>query len=161
MGAEEKLGRLNPNPSHIFPRRSLSRLQWTLLSIGILAMAALGAFVLAAHIALGSDPVVKIQQETLSPDGKKKLVLFTVDVGATSVASLHASILGARETVDSDHRGNIFVISRGQARLHWEKDGTVTVDIDPQAEVFKRESTARDTKITYYARGGRISHGRP
>src|SRR4051812_17112826 len=89
-----------------------------------------------------------VQEELVSPDGKKKVVVFTRNCGATTGLSTQASVLGKDEKLPDDG-GNAFVIDKGAAKVSWTKDDHILVVVDVSARVFKKEPSIRGVSIEY------------
>ena len=84
-----------------------------------------------------------------SPDGSRKIVVFSRDCGATtSGINTQASVLAKKDQLPDDG-GNIFVVDKGTASVSWKKDGGILVMIEPGARVFKKESSVDGILIEY------------
>jgi len=83
-----------------------------------------------------------------SPDGKRKVVLFTRNCDATTGFNTQASILDEPEDLP-DEPGNAFILDRGEARVSWNGDGVLLVVILRSARIFKKEPSVRGVTITY------------
>jgi hypothetical protein len=97
---------------------------------------------------LGSDCVNDVREEMVSPDGKKKIVVFMRNCGATTGLNTQASVLEKEEKLPADS-GNAFVIDKGDAKVSWTKDGGILVVVDGSARVFKKEPSVRGIPIEY------------
>lgn len=96
-----------------------------------------------------------------SPDGSKKVVMFSTDCGATSGWSVHASILDEDKEVNSESVGNAIRINSNQGRAWpkddqgrpviravWETSTSVTLKYSSNSEVFYQKSEIDGVQIT-------------
>lgn len=97
---------------------------------------------------LGTDCVNEVHQELVSPDGIKKIVVFSRNCGATTGINTQASVLGKSDKLP-DEAGNAFVVDKGSAKVSWKKDGGILVVIEPGARVFKKEPSVGGISIEY------------
>ena len=94
------------------------------------------------------DAVNKINGEFVSPDGKKKVVVFSRAVDATTGVNTQASVLEADEKL-SNEPGNAFIIDNGSADVFWRGDDSVLIVLDSHARVFKKETFIRGVTVEY------------
>jgi len=97
---------------------------------------------------LGSDCVNEVHQELVSPDGRKKIVVFSRNCGATTGINTQASVIGKSDKLP-DEAGNAFVFDKGSAQVSWKKDGGILVVIESGARVFKKEPSVGGISIEY------------
>lgn len=97
---------------------------------------------------LRSEPVNEVRDEFLSPDGKKKVVVFSRDAGTATGSNIQASIIDEGEKLPNEP-GNVFVIDNGEAKVSWQKDNSLLVVVDGHARVFKKETVVRGVSISY------------
>jgi len=96
----------------------------------------------------GADCINEVREELVSPDGTKKVVVFTRNCGATTGPNTQASILDKTERLP-DEAGTAFIIDKGGAKVFWKKDGGILVILDSTARVFKKEPSVRGVAIEY------------
>lgn len=105
------------------------------------------AFALAS--CFRSDCINEVHQELVSPDGRKKIVVFSRNCGATTGINTQASVLGKSEKLP-DEAGNAFVVDKGSAKVSWKKDGGILVVIESGARIFKKEPSVGGISIEYH-----------
>lgn len=123
-----------------------------LLAIGVLVMA-------AACLAPGCGNT--LVQDLSSPDGRRHLVVFMRDCGATTGSSTQVSILArSRAATDS---GNVFIADTDHDKIpatrgggpavlaEWIDARTVRIRYQPGARIFKQDARHDDTDIRYVA----------
>lgn len=87
-------------------------------------------------------------EEIASPDGSKKMVLFSRDCGATTGFNTQCSILANSEPLP-DERGNVFVIDNGTAKVTWVDDSSVLVTFEADVRIFRQESAVGGVEVEY------------
>ncbi len=97
---------------------------------------------------LGTNCVNKVRQELLSPDGRKKIVLFSRSCGATTGINTQASVLDTTANFPNE-TGNAFIVDKGSAKVSWKNDSGILVVIDPGARIFKKEPSVGNISIEY------------
>lgn len=105
-------------------------------------------FLFAFTSCLGFDCTNEVEQELLSPDGTKKVVIFLRNCGATTGYNTQASILESDEDLPNDS-GTAFIIDSGSATVSWKSDNELLVIIERSARVFKKEISDRDVTLEY------------
>lgn len=97
-----------------------------------------------------------------SPDGKKKVVVFQRDCGATTGFSTQAALLSSSEAL-SNKSGNVFAsdTNHGAApsgqgggpelQVAWRNANTVAISYHPAVRVFKAEPEVAGVRFTYSA----------
>ena len=60
----------------------------------------------------------------VSPDGMKKIVVFTRNCGATTGPNTQASVLERAEKLP-DGAGTAFIVDEGAVKVSWKKDGVI------------------------------------
>ncbi|MFO1461031.1 MAG: hypothetical protein U1G08_16705 [Verrucomicrobiota bacterium] len=83
-----------------------------------------------------------------SPDGRRKIVLFSRNCGATTGFNTQASIIEAKQKLPDDG-GNAFIVDKGAARVSWKEVGGVLVVFVRGVRVFKKEQTVSGISIEY------------
>ncbi|HAB17917.1 MAG TPA: hypothetical protein PLX89_19160 [Verrucomicrobiota bacterium] len=97
---------------------------------------------------LGSECVNEVSEVLESPDGTKKIVVFSRNCGATTGFNTQASIIETKQKLP-DAGGNAFVVDKGTAKVSWKKDGGVAVVFDRGVRVFKKEPAVSGVAIEY------------
>jgi 2-keto-4-pentenoate hydratase/2-oxohepta-3-ene-1,7-dioic acid hydratase in catechol pathway len=96
----------------------------------------------------GDICVNEVREELVSPDGKKKIVVFTRNCGATTGFNTQASVLEKTEKLPEEG-GTAFIVDKGAAKVSWKKDGSILVILDGSARVLKKEPSVRGISIEY------------
>jgi len=89
-----------------------------------------------------------ITSESVSPDGNRKIVIFSRDCGATTGFSTQATLLNKNESLPDDG-GNIFILEQGEATAEWKNNTEILVRVDSSARFFKKESLLNGVTIFY------------
>ena len=97
---------------------------------------------------LGSECVNEVSEVLESPDGTKKVVVFSRNCGATTGFNTQASIVETKQELP-DASGNAFVVDKGAVKLSWKKDGGILVVFDRGVRMFKQESAVSGVAIEY------------
>ncbi len=93
----------------------------------------------------GNDPL----HAEKSPDGKYVAIAFLRECGVPAGFSTQVSILEAPGKL-LDQPGNIFVVAgKHPARVHWESDRKLIIEIPPGGEVSKKVEELRGITIEY------------
>jgi len=91
----------------------------------------------------------ELLSEIRSPDGALKVVVFRRDCGATTAASIQASVVAVGAPVPLT-RGNLFVADR-EFLITWTSPREIKVGYDPRARVFKSVARVDDVRASYVA----------
>lgn len=86
--------------------------------------------------------------EFASPDGSKRIVLFSRDCGATTGFNTQAMLLKSGETLP-DEAGNVFIIDQGSATVSWKDDSTVIVTFSGGPRKSKTEAEVGGIRFEY------------
>ena len=97
---------------------------------------------------LGTDCENEPSSEIVSPNGSKKIVLFSRNCGATTGFNLQGSILNRNEELPNE-KGTAFIADENTAKIVWQDDNKLVVTFGPGVEVFKRETSCRGVSIEY------------
>jgi len=89
-----------------------------------------------------------IISELVSPDGNRKIVIFSRNCGATTGFNTQATILKKNQSLPDDG-GNIFILDQGEATAEWKNNAEILVRVDSSARFFKKESALNDVTIFY------------
>jgi hypothetical protein len=93
----------------------------------------------------GNETVV----ESVSPNGSKKLVIFTRNCGATTGFSTQASILPANQALPNEG-GNLLVMEgKIKVRGIWQSANQLSIQGVGSGQVFKQELTVGGVVVTY------------
>ncbi len=132
------------------------RIRRALLTVAALVLVA----ILGAYWFLPSMCANELVSEIRSPDGMLKVVVFQRDCGATTAASIQASVVAADAPLpstagnlfvaDSDH-GRAPVTASGAPELQaaWSSPREVVLRHDPRARVFKSADRVDDVRASY------------
>jgi hypothetical protein len=90
-----------------------------------------------------------IISESPSPDGKRKVVLFSRECGATVPSNTQAMIMAHDEKLSPDATGNTFILDQGTVTASWKDDGHIIVTFGQTARFYKQESSAQGIAIEY------------
>jgi hypothetical protein len=131
-------------------------MKWIRRAVLIVAAVGVGV-VLAGRRLLESPCANELVSEVVSPDGVRKVVVFRRDCGATTAASIQASVLAADASLPATS-GNLFVAdarvpvaAAGGPGLDvsWTSPLEVVVRHDPRARVFKSAEHVEDVRASY------------
>jgi hypothetical protein len=86
--------------------------------------------------------------EVVSPDGMKKVVLFSRNCGATTGFNTQATVLDRTEALP-DSGGSAFIIDQGTAKVSWADNAKILVILESNARVFKKELSDHGISIEY------------
>ncbi len=127
----------------------------------LLAVAAVAVVAtLAVQWFLRSMCANELVSEVVSPDGARKVVVFQRDCGATTAASIQASVVAADAPLpstggnlfvaDSDH-GSAPVARSGTPDLQvaWTSPREVVLRHNPRVRVFKSADRVDDVRASY------------
>lgn len=89
--------------------------------------------------------------EVVSPDGTKKIVLFSRNCGATTGFNTQGSVLNRRVDLPNES-GSAFIIDNGTAKVFWADNSKLIVIFESSARVLKRESSDCGITIDYQFR---------
>ncbi|MEO7097933.1 MAG: hypothetical protein ABI162_01130 [Luteolibacter sp.] len=110
--------------------------------------------VIAAFLSLafaGCDGVEcsnEVSQDTVSPDGARRIIVFSRNCGATTGFNTQLAVLSKGEALPDDG-GNAFIADKGGAKFSWKQDGGILVVFDHGTRIFKRETNVRGIQIEY------------
>ena len=102
----------------------------------------------------------EIISEIPSPEGKRKVVVFQRDCGATTGFSTQASIVSSNQMLENEG-GNLFIsdTNHGAApsgpgggpglAVTWQSEDSVRMSFHPKARVFKQESAVGGASVSY------------
>jgi hypothetical protein len=91
-----------------------------------------------------------IRNSIASPDGKKAIVIFEKECGATVGFNTQASIAPTDRSFSPDKNPAFFVISGEQVVMaKWLGESEVEIAVIPGGTVFKSENSVGDIKIAY------------
>lgn len=102
----------------------------------------------------------EVIEESLSPDGTKKLVVFQRDCGATTGFSTQVSVLASSAPL-GNKSGNLFISDTDHGRapsgpgggpsvsVVWENPRSVVLTHHPKARVFKAETQIAGVRVRY------------
>lgn len=89
-----------------------------------------------------------IDSTMVSPNGKRKIVMFDRDCGATTGNSTQISLLSASKNL-SNISGNIFVSDRGNVKMQWLSDKEILITYPSDLTIFSRIDSFSDVSIRY------------
>ena len=89
-----------------------------------------------------------VRQDLSSPDGRKRMIQFCRDGGATTGFNTQLTILEKGENLP-DEAGNAFIADNGEARVSWKPDGGILVIYDHGTRFYKKELHVRGIQIEY------------
>lgn len=150
--------RLSFNRSRL-PKRMLAGIAWIAGGCAVLAII---ASLLMSSLSLGmcANQVIK---EVVSPDGKRKVVLFRRDCGATTDFSTQASVLTVGTSLPNDG-GNVFSADSNHGRapsgrgggpalaVSWVGPNELVIEHAAAARVFKAEPSIGETRVRFVLR---------
>jgi hypothetical protein len=122
-----------------------------------------GAAALAFASFFGDVCANEIIREAISPDGKKKVVVFQRNCGATTGFSTQASVLSVGRSLPDD-AGNIFSADTNhgvapigpgggpELAVSWVGLKEIVLEHDAQARVFTSEPRIGDVRVRYISR---------
>ena len=90
----------------------------------------------------------ELSEEIVSPDGTKKVVLFSRNCGATTGFNTQGTILDRTEALP-DSVGSAFIIDRGTAKVSWADNAKIVVTLQSSARVSKKELSDHGISIEY------------
>lgn len=104
-----------------------------------------------------------VLKETISPDGKKRVIVFQRNCGATTGFSTQASVLSVSRSLPNDG-GNVFSADTNhgtapsgpgggpELEASWVSSNELVLEHHPQARVFKAEPSIGDTHVRFVSR---------
>lgn len=134
-------------------------MKWVRRALLIVVAVALVA-VAGAQWLLRSMCENELLSEIPSPDGVLKVVVFQRDCGATTAASIQASVVAADAPLPSAG-GNLFAADDDHAkapvtasgtpelRVAWTSRRELVLRHDPRARIFKSANSVDDVRATY------------
>ncbi|MEO5914025.1 MAG: hypothetical protein ABIS50_07315 [Luteolibacter sp.] len=100
---------------------------------------------------LGTDCGNEPSAEVISPDGTKKVVLFSRNCGATTGFNTQGTVLNRGDELPNEP-GSAFIIDNGTAKVSWVDDSRLLVVFESDARVFKKELSDRGIAIEYQSK---------
>lgn len=100
---------------------------------------------------LGTDCDNEPSAEVMSPDGAKKIVLFSRNCGATTGFNTQGTVLNWDDELPNEP-GSAFIIDKGSAKVTWVDDSKLLVVFESGARVFKKEPSDRGIGIEYQSK---------
>ena len=100
---------------------------------------------------LGSECSNEPIAEATSPDGTKKIVLFSRNCGATTGFNTQGTILNRGDALPNES-GSAFIIDSGSAKVSWAGDSKIVVTLEGSARAFKKETSDRGVAIEYQSK---------
>lgn len=89
--------------------------------------------------------------EVVSPNGTKKIVLFSRNCGATTGFNTQGTILNRGDSLPNES-GSAFIIDSGSAKVSWADDSKIVVTLEGSARAFKKETFDRGVAIEYQSK---------
>jgi hypothetical protein len=100
---------------------------------------------------LGSECSNEPISEVTSPDGTKKIVLFSRNCGTTTGFNTQGTILDRGDALPNES-GSAFIIDSGSAKVSWAGDSKIVVTLEEAARAFKKETSDRGVAIEYQSK---------
>lgn len=104
----------------------------------------------------------KLAESKLSPNGKLKILVFSVNCGATSDFSTQISLVDSDYILKNDDAGNIFSADsdHGKAKMNegreiielktnWINNNSIEIEYPKNARIFKNDDERNDVEIIY------------
>jgi len=137
------------------------KILWTIGGIGLLICTVLfWSFIL--NTIGGSLCSTQIIDSATSPDGSQKAVVFTVDCGATTDWTTHASVVASYKVISDKDRGNALRIdsNHGQAwplaikgwpliKPIWKDPNSLELHYSKNSSAFKMSSKVGEISVQY------------
>lgn len=142
----------------------MSKTLKVILSIFGILIVIFGIFVGIIFSSFGSDNTcgAKLAESKLSPNGKLKILVFSVNCGAVSDFSTQISLVESDYNLKKDDSGNIFSADsdHGKAKMSegretievktkWLNDNTVEIVYPENARIFKNKDGKDGVQIFY------------
>ncbi len=89
-----------------------------------------------------------VKQEVLSPDGQKKIVVFSRDGGATTGVNSQATILRVGDKLP-DQAGSVFITDKDDVTVKWDGPTRIRVSMKGYGEDFLKENSVMGIAIVY------------
>ncbi|OYV07012.1 MAG: hypothetical protein CFE26_03255 [Verrucomicrobiales bacterium VVV1] len=89
--------------------------------------------------------------EVISPDGTKKIELFSRNCGATTGSNTQGTVLIRGDSLPNEP-GSAFVVDGGSAKISWAGDSRIVVTLERGARAFKKETSDKGVKIEYQSK---------
>jgi hypothetical protein len=100
----------------------------------------------------------EILDETKSPNGKLKAVVFQRDCGATTGFSFHVSVTASDEKLSSES-GNVFAgddnhgaVVAMYIRTKWESDRSLVIEYPTNTRIISKHDQMRGVSVSYQTR---------
>ncbi|MEO6720725.1 MAG: hypothetical protein ABIN67_10165, partial [Ferruginibacter sp.] len=122
-------------------------LQCGLMTLSLRLVSIISCFLLSSCL-LGDMCSNTIDFTMVSPDGKKKIVMFDRDCGATTAGSTQISLLSSSENL-SNISGNIFVSDRGNVKMEWLSNREILITYPSDLTTFNKIDSFSDVLIRY------------
>jgi hypothetical protein len=100
---------------------------------------------------MDSDCSNESSTEVVSPDGTKKIILFSRNCGATTGFNTQGSILERTDTLP-DCGGSTFIIDQGTAKASWVNNSNIIITLESSARVIKKKPSDHGIFIEYQTR---------
>jgi Family of unknown function (DUF5412) len=99
-------------------------------------------------------------QQSLSPNKNLKVIIFSVDCGATTGFSTQISVVNSDYILEKNEKGNVFIADddHGKSKTNgeiidlnvkWVDNDNIIIEYDKNARVFKDKSSKKGVNITY------------
>jgi hypothetical protein len=125
--------------------------RWIVVGLGLACAVVVGGALYIDHLisAFGECKTV-VRSSISSPDGKKSIVIFGKECGATVGFNTQASIAPVRGSFSPEKNPAFFVISeRPDVMVRWLGDHAVQVVVPKGVKVFRSEQSVDDIKVEY------------
>jgi hypothetical protein len=100
---------------------------------------------------LGTECANEPITEVTSPDGTKKIVLFSRNCGPTTGFNTQGTILDRGDVLPNES-GSAFIIDSGSANASWAGNSKIVVTLEGSARAFKKETFDRGVTIEYQSK---------
>jgi hypothetical protein len=90
----------------------------------------------------------EVISELVSPDGTRKIVLFSRNCGATTGSSTQGTILNQGESLPNEP-GSAFILDKATAAVSWEGSSRIVVTLEGGARVVKNNRSDRGVALEY------------
>lgn len=114
----------------------------------MIRLAAILFAILSLAGCMDNDCANERSTEVVSPDGTKKVVLFSRNCGATTGFNTQGTVLERTEALP-DSAGSAFIIDQGTAKVTWTDNTKILVNLESNARVLKKELSDHGVTIEY------------
>ena len=94
-----------------------------------------------------NEPIAKV----VSPDGRKKIVLFSRNCGATTGFNTQGTILNRGDVLPNES-GSAFIIDSGTAKVFWVDDSKIVVTLEGGVRAVKKEPSDQGVALEYQSK---------